>query len=162
MLKKLKDKRGSIAIMEVIHILIAVIIFAMLADLVVISWQYVGITRATNELARTVGIQSGVERSTPTNYPGGPTAYYTSSELVDYFEDKADDLGFKSTTIEINDRRLSGSVSIMSDYRQDIEVRTVSEYEWKFLGNFIPFLRDGRTIVVNKIVFGSINEPKED
>lgn len=140
--------------MEVIHIFIAILIFAMLADLVVISWQYVGVTRASNELARTVGIQSGVERMTPSNYPGGSQAYYTSSELVAYFDDKADSLGLVNPSIKINGRTLSGGTSIMSDYREDIEVVTTSRYQWAFLGKFIPIMKDKRVIVVNKIVYG--------
>ena len=151
---KKKGKRGSIAIMEVIHIFIVVMVFAMLSDLIVIGWQYIGVTRASNEISRMVGIQSGVERSTPSNYPGGAAAYHTSSELTSYFSDKVDDLGLEAGWLQINGRTLTGSISIEGDYRQDIDITTTCEYKWNLLGRFIPALKNGRTIVVNKTVFG--------
>ena len=68
-LRRRLGKKGSLAIMEVVNIIIIVLIFATLVNLIIISTQYLHLSKIGNEVARTIAVQSGLRTSTPANYP---------------------------------------------------------------------------------------------
>lgn len=153
-INKLKSNKGSIVIMEIISILIVVMAFAMLADLIVVSTQYLHIWKLSNDISRIISIQGGVRRSVPPNYAGSDAAYYTSSEILRYLGENATEVGVDNSYIKINGAQISPSSNRTYNYGSEMNVEVGGSFQWTMLQTFIRNLRDNdRLIKVNKTVY---------
>jgi hypothetical protein len=153
-LRRRLGKKGSLAIMEVVNIIIIVLIFATLVNLIIISTQYLHLSKIGNEVARTIAVQSGLRTSTPANYPGGSKGYYTTSEMFDYLSKNLEASHFEDYYLIINGTKMTPTKSITFDYKDPIEIELAAEYKWIALDAFIPGLSNREQfIVVNKTVY---------
>lgn len=143
-------RKGSITIMEVVNILIIVLIIAMLTDLILISTQYLHLSKLGNEVARTIAIQSGLQTSTPANYPGGDNGYYTTKEIFNFLDKNMQKSNFENYYLKINGTLMSPSISKYVDYKDKINVEIAGEYKWSFLNKFIPGLSKKEHFIVAK------------
>lgn len=149
--------------MEVVNILIVVIIFAVLFDLILISTQYLHLSKIGNQVARTVAVQSGLKSSTPSNYPGGNQGYYTTSEIYNFLDENMKESNFEAYYLEINNTLMSRLSSKVLDYKDVITVELSAEFKWMLLGNFIPGLSaDEHYITVKKVVYAEYQQQGEN
>lgn len=154
--KKNKNK-GSMMIMHVIEILIVVMVLAFLLDLIVITSQFVYMSRIGNEIARTIAIQSGVETRTPKNYPGGDAAYFTTSEIENYLQDSFKSVHMGEYRLKINNRDLRNNASFRFNKAEPITVELTGSFKWNFI-RFIPGVGKAKELKVSKTVFSEYME----
>lgn len=153
--KKLKSKKGFNTILNAISLFVFIILVAFFVDLATITWKSIVTTQLTNDLTRTLCVQSGVQTSVPPNFPGGQNNYTTSSQLYNdlktQLKDKANITDFKVTIKSYDKNGKSNRTTVLNsgtqlnvDYRGRVQVQMETHYTWGFVGNFIPGLKQDK------------------
>lgn len=139
MVKKAReDRRGSLALEIVIGCFIFLIVLCFLMDILLLGWKFSVVSQTNSYVARTVGLQGGVLSSAPTGFPGGNTAYFTTTEIANNIKSNFEKAGIQSGdyTVTINGVPLSSGIKV--DYREDLTVEIQVKYKWAMTSNFIP------------------------
>lgn len=141
-LQKLKqEKKGSTAIEIVIGVLFFVILIAVIADMLIIAFQWQTVSQLNSYVARTSGIQGGVLTGTPTGYPGGSAAYITLGEMNNVIDKKFNEIGISKAdySVIVNGKNISNGGSTGEiDYGIEFDTRIEFNYTWKILSSMIP------------------------
>lgn len=150
LVNQLKERKGSIVVMEIVTLFIVVIAFAMLADLIMLSTQYLHLSSMANQISRTVAIQSGIQPTVPHNYPGGASGYYTTHRMLQYLQTYALDIGLLNPYIRIDGITINSGTTRTANYGSPMTVEVGAEYQWVMLRVFFPWLRNQRFIRIWK------------
>lgn len=128
--KKIKSKKGFLAIEIVIGMFMFLLILSFLTDVSLLTWKFNAISHANSSLARTVGIQGGLLSSTPVNFPGGDENYVTISEMDSRIKEIMDKAGVEEYSYTVTPNK--------ADYGEYITTTITAKYKWSLLSNFIP------------------------
>lgn len=136
----MKNKKGSMAIEIIIGCMMFLLVMCFFLDITTLTWKLSVISQANTYIARTVGIQGGVKPSAPTGFPGGNTAYESSTEILDKVKQSFNNAKIADTEyqIYINNTLLKGSTNIETDYESMLTTKIIVNYKWDMLSNFIP------------------------
>lgn len=128
------------AIEIIMGCLMFLLLFCFLTDLAVLTWKFTAISQTSTYLARIIGIQGGVKTSTPDGYPGGSTAYITSSEMYSSVLKNLESAGIKENMFEvkIGDIKLTKNSNISFGYQKLINTEIIIGYKWDLVSNFVP------------------------
>lgn len=155
--KFLKTNKGNAAIITLIKAMFLLIAFAVTFDLVLISMQYVEVSRQTNVLARQIAIQSGLESSTPKGFPGSGDAYTTTPEMLSKLNESKASENWKRFNFYVDGVKVSdGTESIKKEKGESIKVTLEVYYDWYLTRIFIPKAKD-KMIRSTKTVFGEFD-----
>lgn len=139
--KATKDKRGSMAIEMMIGMITFIIVLCFLVDLLMLGWKFAVISQTNSYVTRTAGLQGGIMASAPNGFPGGDTAYISSSEMradiEKSFSGAKIDASKYSVIVNGADLSKGGSTGEV-DYREPIDTSIQVKYEWELISNFIP------------------------
>jgi len=139
--RKTKDKKGATAIEIMIGMIAFIIVLCLLVDLMVIGWKFAVISQTNSYVTRTAGLQGGILAKAPSGFPGGNTAYISSSEMKTKISNKFAGAGVKSGeyTVKVNGYNVgNGSSTNEIDYRGTITTDIEVKYKWDLSSNFIP------------------------
>lgn len=170
---KIKNKNGISTIEWVICILIFIMLFSFLFDLYFISYKQFRVSSEASNLMRVIANQSGVEKNTPHNYPGGDENYLSVDEAYDRLDNTFKGLGISEndwtaevsmrdkTANQIKDKTITlkkGQLGIKGDYRDYVTLKITFKYKWGIWSQMVPSDITG-TILVERHGFA---EWKED
>lgn len=161
--QKLKNKKGSILIEYAIGLLMLVIFVGFTLDMILIGHKYYYIGEEMANVARVLSVQSGSETKTPVGFPGGNTAYQTSSEILERLNKVTDAAGFKNGEWElyieeINDKGqvirsgvLTPDTNFEATHLNKIAVEFRGKYQWKAISAVVPGADKDRTLKIKRI-----------
>jgi len=140
--KKLREnKSGSLAIEIVIGCFIFLIVLCFLMDILLLTWKFQVIGQTNSYVARTAGLQGGILARAPEGFPGGNTAYISSTEMRNRIAETFERAGIENGqyTVAVNNAMISsGATTGEIDYRNPIHTEIQVRYRWAFTSNFIP------------------------
>lgn len=161
--KTLANKKGMSTIEFAISLLVFIMLFSFVFDLFLITYKQYAIAEQTTQMARQIAKQSGVEASTPYNFPGGDENYYTTTELYQTMDKKMSKLNISKSDWSIVIKTLDKSQpsgfqkkqftlipnhsGIRTNYRDYITVEVTYNYKWGLWSQFIPGEVRGKTVV---------------
>jgi len=160
--KRLKSKKGSILIEYVIGLLMFVVFLAFCVDAVIIGYKHYYIGDGIAAISRTLAVQSGAEVATPQGFPGGDTAYMTSKEILERFQQIADVAGFKEgdwglyyEEIDTNGNvvksgQLTEKTNFKATYLNKISIEFRGTYQWRALSGAIPGIGRDRILTIKR------------
>lgn len=90
--KKLANRKGMSTIEFAISLMVFIMLFSYVFDLCLITYKQYAVAEQATQMARQIAKQSGVEKTTPYNFPGKGDNYYTMPELYNIMERKMDNL----------------------------------------------------------------------
>lgn len=154
-----KKKKGNASILTFVQMVIIVFVFAFTLDLIVVANQYMFNSRLTNEVARQIAIQSGIERSTPQYFPGGNDAYATTREILNKLEDAYGEEGIEEFHLSVNGVEITPTTSLSVDKGEKLIVEVAMGYKWTSTQVFMPNLEDARYLTSKKVVYGEYHDP---
>ena len=140
LIKRIKNKNGSMAIEIIIGCMMFLLVMCFFLDVTTLTWKLSVISQANTYIARTVGIQGGIKTSAPTGFPGGNTAYESSSEVLDKVKQSFNNAKIADSEykIYINGITFKNSTNIEADYESILTTKIVVNYKWDMLSNFLP------------------------
>lgn len=157
--QKLKEKKGISTLEFAVSLLVFIMIFSFLFDFFFIAYRQHQVSRITSDLVREIAIQSGLESTTPSNYPGGPDNYVTVSEAYNALSKQMQDLGVTNFSAKVTMENRGNGTNYISfdlspgesgyrtDYRGEISLEVHYTHKWGAWRSFIPFIQDAeRTI----------------
>lgn len=162
--KRLKNKKGSMIIEYAIGLLMFTVFVAFVLDLFIIAHKHYYIGQEIAYVARTASVQSGFESITPKGFPGGSTAYQTSSEILNRFEKVAEAAGFEPDEWQLVYEEIDHNGNVVekgvlkknthfeAEYLNKISIEFQAKYEWKALSGGLPFVGGERDMNVKRIV----------
>jgi Flp pilus assembly protein TadG len=136
-----KDKKGVSAIEIVIGIFVFLIVLSFLVDLLTLSWKFAVISSTNSYVARTAGLQGGIESKAPDGFPGNNKAYISSSEMESRIATDFTNAGIQDGdySVRVNGALVSkGQSTAEVDYRNSITTQIDVTYKWALMSNFIP------------------------
>lgn len=159
--KYIANKKGMSTIEFIISFMVFIMLFSYIFDLCLITYKQYAVAEQTSQIARQVSKQSGCEKVTPFNFPGGNENYYTQLELYRIMERKMNNLNIPATdwNIIVKTKTASGGIKqvtltnstanngIKAQYRDFITVQVTYNYEWGLWSQFVPGTIEGKTIV---------------
>jgi hypothetical protein len=96
------------------------------------------ISQTNSYVARTVGIQGGLDASAPYGYPGGDGAYISSSEMATKVANNFTKAGIKPGDYQITINGVPMGSNVEADYGEQISTNIKVNYKWSLISNFIP------------------------
>lgn len=138
LIKKIKEKKGSVSIETVISSILILILICGFVDLTTILRKQTVISSSAKYVARTVGLQGGIDTYKPPQFKGD---YVSNKELYYNLNNIFSDAGIKEDKWEvyIDNHKLTPSLSTkIYDFGQPINIRVEVKYSWSLLSNFIP------------------------
>lgn len=165
--KKLANQKGMSTIEFAISLMVFIMLFSYIFDLCLITYKQYAVAEQATQMARQIAKQSGVERTTPFNFPGGAENYYTVSELYSIMERKMGNLNIpnsdwtvkvstvdKSQPSQMQNKNLilvknpgANTPNLRTNYRDPISVEVTYNYTWGLWSQFIPGIAKGTTVV---------------
>lgn len=151
--EKIKNNKGMSTIEFAISLMVFLLLFSFIADLFIITYRQYMVTEQTTRITRQIAKQSGVEASTPYNFPGGDGNYYTTGELYAVLRKQLrklniadDDWTVEVITTSSRFKLGSNQSGIRMNYRDPITVKIAYQYKWGLWSQFIPNLMKGETV----------------
>lgn len=144
----IKDKKGSSVIEFAMGLLLFVTFVAFVVDLLLVGGKRFNVGQEATDISRTLAKQGGVMSVTPEGYPGGDTAYLTSTEMLQKIEKrmKRSGLGeygdgvwfvtlteFDNEGNEIRSGRLTPNTNFKVDYMNSMDVKISASYRWRLM-----------------------------
>lgn len=170
--KKLVNQKGISTLEFVISFLVFIMLFSFIFDLTLITYKQYAISEQATQMAHQIAKQSGIELSTPYNFPGGGENYYTTTELYDVMERKMSNLSIPSSdwSVVISSKDKSAPsyaqiksftlarnhTGIRSNYGDYVSVKVTYNYKWGLWSQFVPGEVAG-TMVVERHAFSEYN-----
>ena len=146
--KQIKSSDGSLDIFSfVTGVIVSIFLICMLLDLMLIGWQFNGISQLNTQIARTASIQGGVLNTAPRDYPGN---YVTLTDLSNTVNSRMRSLGVPNSEyqVDIGNGSIGRNGDFASseyDYKTHFTTRVTTTYHWKFLRMLFP-IAGGREI----------------
>lgn len=163
LINRIKNNKGSMLIEYVVGMLVFLIFVGFCLDTVFIGHKHFYMGQEMSTIARTISVQSGAESSTPSNFPGGSTAYQTSSEIITRLEKVAKTAGFKSGEykLEITETTPKGTIvkqgelkagtNFQASYLNKITITFTGQYEWGMLSTIIQGHDFTKQLIVERV-----------
>ena len=165
--KKLANQKGMSTIEFAISLMVFIMLFSYIFDLCLITYKQYAVAEQATQMARQIAKQSGVERTTPFNFPGGDENYYTMTELYDIMNRKMGNLNIPESdwnvrvsvvdksqpsqsqkrTILLQKNPGQNTPNLRTNYRDPISVEVTYDYSWGLWSQFIPGIARGTTVV---------------
>lgn len=152
----INEKRGDTSIIFFIKMIFLILLFAVTLDLILISLQHVQVSRMTNNIARQIAIQSGVEASAPKGFPGSEEAYLSTGEVIDGLNKFTAKKHLFNYSLTVNGVNVGEVSHITVKKGEALTVTFTAYYDWYMTKIFVKNLVDKR-IVSTKIVFGEFD-----
>lgn len=148
----LKNKKGFITIEYVMSLLIFVLLFSFVFDLTLLTVQRNRATNILQSMVRVVQVQSGLETSTPANFPSIGNSYLTTSTFIANSKTLFSDVGINPDTVKIElsgtlsngnpvSTELSPTTTIQLKYKTPFTVRLTYDHSFSIWSHFVPGLR---------------------
>lgn len=162
---RIKERKGSIFIEYAIGLLIFVVFVGFCVCVLTIGLKHYYIGEEMAVLQRTVSVQSGFETKTPTQFPGGGTAYQTSKEIYNAMDTVATNVGFEKGSWKlyyeetdnsgkvVRSGYLSKDTEFKADYQDKISIQFIGKYNWDVLSTSIPGIAGDKIMSVERIAF---------
>ena len=170
--KRLVNQKGISTVEFVISFLVFIMLFSFIFDLTLITYKQYVISEQATQMAYQIAKQSGIEKTTPYNFPGGAENYYTTTELYNVMERKMSNLQIPSSdwsvVISSEDKSAPSYAQLKSftlaqnhsglrsNYRDYISVKVTYNYKWGLWSQFVPGEVIG-TMVVERHAFSEYN-----
>lgn len=144
----MKDKRGSSVIEFAMGLLLFVTFIAFVVDLLIVGGKRFNVGQEATDISRTLAKQGGVMSVTPEGYPGGDTAYLTSTEMLQKIEKrmKRSGLGeykdgkwfvtlteFDNDGKKVRTGKLEPDTDFDVDYMNSMDVKISASYRWRLM-----------------------------
>ena len=139
---KLKKKKGAAAIEFTINMLIFLMVLSLGFEMVMITTKYMQVSDYANDLVRTIAIQGGVEKTAPSGFQGGSSAYKNFTTLINEKNELARIVGVSgndlivlitsgSTTVNLTSK-IPIKIDYLETFKVSIDYRANSEVTHNF------------------------------
>lgn len=124
---KLKEKKGATMIEFTMNMFMFLMLMSLGFELMMLTTKYLQVSNYANDLVRTISIQGGIDRTAPSGFQGGNSAYKNYTTLIDEKNRLAQSVGVPSDDLIV--RISSGNTNIDLTARVPIKIDYLESFK---------------------------------